>query len=138
MSSEEAKNIVNAGLQRRRDERKIAEQEERLEQYELDMIGACNENCADARKQRMKEENSRMNQEQAAARQAARETARVQAQALENSAVKAVKRYAMICLVILWMTAWTNLPFWAAVTLILGLAVFPAVYIFRLYYPIVR
>lgn len=138
MNSEEAKRIVGAGLERRRTERQIAEQEACLEQYERDMIGACNEHCADAKIQRRIEETGRISKEQAETRRAARAEALAKEQAREDAAVAACRYYGLACLVILWLTAVTQFPIWAAVTLALGLGVFPAAYIFRLYYPIER
>lgn len=135
MSSEEAKHIVNAGLERRKAERLEAEQEARLEQYEQDMIATCNENCADAKEQRRLEDTGRLAMEQAEARRAARKEALAREMAREEAATGAVKKYMVGCMVILWLTAWTNLPIWAAVTLALGLMVFPLTYIFRLYFP---
>lgn len=135
MSNDEAKRIVRAGLERRRDARQLAEQEARLEQYELDMIETCNENCADAKIQRRMEESERLTREQMEARRAARAEALAKELAREEAATTAVKRYVIACMAILCMTIFTNLPMWAAVTLVVGLAVFPVAYIFRLYFP---
>lgn len=136
MSSDEAKRIVSAGLERRKAARKEAEQEARLEQYEQDMIETCNKSCADAKEQRRLDDAGRLTRVQAEARRAARMEARAKEQAREDAATAAVKRYILICMAIFWLTAFTNLPVWAAITLSLGLAVFPVVYIFRLYFPV--
>ena len=136
MSSEEAKRIVSAGLELRKAARLEAERESRLEQYEQDMIATCNERCADAKEQRRLDDAGRLTREQAQARKAARAEARAKEQAREDAAVRAAKYYVIACMVILWATAWTNLPLWAAVTLALGLMVFPMAYIFRLYFPV--
>lgn len=136
MSSEEAKRTVTAGLQQRREARQLAEQEAQLEQYEQEQIQFCNEHCADAKFQRRMEETGRLNQEQMEARRAARAEALAKELAREEAATTAVKRYGISCMAILCLTIFTNLPLWAAVTLALGLGVFPAAYIFRLYYPL--
>ena len=135
MSSDEAKRYVSAGLERRKFARQEAERESRLEQYEQDMIETCNKSCADAKEQRRLDDAGRLTKEQAQARKAARAEAKAKEQAREEAAARAAKYYAIACMVILLATAWTPLPLWAAVTLALGLAVFPAAYIFRLYFP---
>ena len=134
MSSEDARSIVAKGLERRK--QLFAEQEAALEQYEQDMIDTCNTHCADAKLLRQNEETGRLNREQIEARRAARAEALAKKQAREEAATTAVKRYILVCMGILWLTAFTHLPLWAAITLALGLAVFPAAYIFRLYYPL--
>lgn len=136
MSNEEAKRYVSAGLELRRHARQEAEREAKLEQYEQDMIETCNINCADARFSRQQEAAGRINREIIEARRAARAEALAQELAKEEAATTAVKRYIITCMAIFWLTAFTYLPVWAAITLALGLAVFPAVYIFRLYYPV--
>lgn len=135
MSSNEAKRIVNAGLERRKAERQIAAQEERLELYEQDQIRACNVHFADAKVLRQKEETGRLNRELLEARQAARAEALAKELEREEAATTAVKKYITVCLATFCLTIFTNLPVWAAVTLALGLVVFPAAYIFRLYFP---
>ena len=56
--------------------------------------------------------------------------------ARELAAEDAIKKYVTACLAIFCLTIFTHLPVWAAATLTMGLAVFPAVYIFRLYCPL--
>lgn len=138
MSSEEAKRQVQEGLQRKRIQRKEAEKEARLEQYEQDQIKACNVNCADAKLQRKLEETGRLNREQAEERRRARQEAMRQEAIREDKAVHAARYYGLACLWILWLTAVTHLPVWAAFALIISTGIFPVIYIFRLYYPIER
>ena len=138
MTNEEAKRTVSDGLERRRVQRQEAEQEALLEQYEQEQIRACNENCAGAKLQRRMEETGRLNREQAEARRAARAQAQAEEQAREDAAMAAVRYYGLACLGVIWLTAVTRFPFWAAVALMAACAVFPAVYIFRLYHPIER
>lgn len=136
MSNEEAKRIVSAGLERQRDARQTAEHEARLERYEMDQIRGISENCAGARMKREAEERTRQSIQQAEARRAAIAQARAEQQRKEDAAMAACRYYGLTCLGILWLTSMTHLPIWAAITLALGLGVFPAAYIFRLYFPI--
>lgn len=135
MNSEEAKRIVSEGLARRKEDRALAEKEARLEQYEQDMIDACNIHCADAKTQRKLEETGRLSRQMAKSRREARAQARAIEEQKEEQAIEAVKSYLYICGGILLVTAWTSFPTYAAFALIAGLAVFPAAYVFRLYYP---
>ena len=136
MNSKEAKQIGADGLERRRDAREIADREAVLDRYEEDQIRACNIHFADAKYQRQLEETGRLSREQMAARRAARDKAQAKKIARELAAEDAVKKYITVCLAIFCLTIFTYLPVWAAATLALGLAVFPAAYIFRLYYPL--
>ena len=136
MTSNEAKLIVLAGLERRKEEQQNAEREAKLEQYEQDMIETCNGHCAVAKVQRRNEESERFNREQLEAKRMARAAALAKGLEREEKAVSAANKYGVSCLAILCLTIFTHLPVWAAITLSLGLAVFPAVYIFRLYYPL--
>jgi len=59
-----------------------------------------------------------------------------QAEAIqEMKADKAVRFYALVCLVILLAAATTKLPLWAAATLALGLMAVLAAYIYRVFVP---
>ncbi len=54
----------------------------------------------------------------------------------EYKSSEAIKRYILVCLATLCFSAFSPFPVWAAAAFCLGGAVFPASYIFRLYYPI--
>ena len=54
----------------------------------------------------------------------------------EYKSSEAIKRYILVCLATLCFSAFSPFPVWAAVAFCLGGGVFPASYIFRLYYPI--
>lgn len=54
----------------------------------------------------------------------------------EGKSSEAIKRYILVCLATLCFAAFSPFPVWAAAAFCLGGAVFPASYIFRLYYPI--
>lgn len=133
---EEARRIVTEGLELRRIYRREEEKEAKLEQYEQEMISSCNLHCVNARKDRQSREEDTARQNEAAARKAAREAARAKAWDIECKVNKAMEQYCFACLVVLMVSAVTRLHFFVAMALILGGAVFPAVYIFRLYYPI--
>lgn len=132
----EARRIVQAGLDRRKADREKAAQEARLERYEQDQIRCCNEHYANAKALRLMDETGRMQREQLRARQAAREEAMARELARDEAAKDAVRKYIMVCLAIFCLTIFTYLPVWAAVTTVLGLALFPAAYILRLYCPV--
>lgn len=136
MSSDEARRIVQIGLDRQKEDRDTAAKEARLEKYEQDQIHFCNEHCANAKEQRQLEETGRRNKQQYEARKAAREQALAMEMAREQAATDAVKKYGVFCLAILCLTIFTHLPLWGAITTALGMGVFPAAYIFRLYYPL--
>lgn len=134
--SNEARQIVQAGLDRRKADRETAAREARLERYEQDQIRCCNEHSANAKVLRLMDETGRMQREQYEARRAAREQALAIEMAREQAATDAVKKYGVFCLAMLCLTIFTHLPLWAAITTALGMGVFPAAYIFRLYYPL--
>ncbi len=54
----------------------------------------------------------------------------------EHKSSEAIKRYILVCLATLCFSAFSPFPVWAAAAFCLGGGVFPAAYIFRLYYPI--
>jgi len=136
MSNDEARRIVQIGLDRRKEDHDTAAKEARLEKYEQDQIHFCNVHSANAKEQRQLEETGRRKKQQYEARRAAREQALAMEMAREQSAINAVKKYGVFCLAILCLTIFTQLPLWGAITTALGMGVFPAAYIFRLYYPL--
>ena len=136
MSSDEAKRIVCAGLERRKEERIFAEKESQLEQYEQEMISFCNSHCANAKSSRKIEETGRMQRELLEARRAAREAALAAEMEKDDKAFAAVRRYCFAVFGTAMVATWTPMEWWAAAALIAGLAVFPVAYIFRLYFPL--
>lgn len=131
MNSNEAKQIVQNGLDQRKVMRQEAEREAIREKFEQDMISACNLHCADAKEKRERREAQKRRRAEEAA-------SRAKAWELECKRAYACQLYGVLCLVILLIAALTKFPFWAALALIAGGAVFPLVYIFRLYNPIER
>lgn len=128
MNTAENRRIVADGLEHRKVLRMEAEKEARQEQFEADMILACNANYASAKDRRERREQIAMRRQ---------EIARARAKAFEQEckATNAVRMYGILCLVVLLVCSVTRLPLWAAITLIMGGTVFPAAYIYRLYVP---
>ena len=136
MSTEEARHIVQLGLDRRKVDRDTAANEARLEAYEQEQIDFCNAHFAAAKEQRRKEEAGRMTRQQWEAEKAAYDQAVAMEMAREQAATDAVKKYGVFCMGCLCLTVFTHLPVWAAITLAVSMGVFPAAYIFRLYFPL--
>lgn len=129
MSSDDAKRIVSAGLQRRQEARVQREKEEKLDNFEQEMIVFCNTHFADAKRERTKQQNREKLRAMSMAKR--KEEARKEAEAME-----AMKSYGYICIGLLLLSAWTPLPLYAAAALICGLAAIVAAHIYRIYYPI--
>lgn len=134
--SNEARQIVQAGLDRRKADRETAAREAKLERYEQDQIRCCNEHSANAKVLRQMDETGRIQQEQFKARQAAKAEALAKEREREQAATDAIKKYGVFCLATLCLTIFTHFPLWAAITTVVSMGVFPAAYIFRLYYPL--
>ena len=120
---------VQAIIDRNRADIKERIREGRLEQYELDMIRQLNIHCADAKK-------DTASREREEARRAEREAARAKDREREEKGTQAVRLYVHSCVGNLLLVGFTSFPWWAAIALALGLAVFPVVYIYRLYVPL--
>lgn len=135
MSNQMARRLVEEGLQHRREQRKAAEREAKLEHYEKEQFLHIHRNCEDARKERAAELANRDTARLRAAQRAEKAQERVREQQREAMAVDAVKNYGLICLATLCCSAVTPLPLWAAVALIAAGAAFPAAYVYRLYNP---
>lgn len=129
MESTAAKQYVQAGLDRRNLERKERIREGQLEQYELDMIRQLNIHCHDK-----KEETAAM--EIRRARAESRLAAQQRDREREEKGTRAVRLYVYSCVGNLLLVGFTSFPWWAAAALALGLAVFPMIYIYRLYCPL--
>lgn len=100
-----------------------------LDAYEVEMISGINAHRAARAAQALSRDE--LIAELVAADKAAREDME-----REYKASEAIKRYILVCLATLCFAAFSPFPVWAAATFCLGGAVFPASYIFRLYYPI--
>lgn len=136
MSTEEARKLVTLGLQRRREEKEAEAREAKLEEYEKEMISCCNDNAAGAKAMREADEVARYSQQQMAAYRREQREQMIREWERDNTAYSAVRRYAFACLVLMLVTVWTPVPWWAAVALLAGSAVCLGAYIFRLYFPV--
>ena len=100
-----------------------------LDAYEVEMISGINAHRAVRAAQAISREE--LIAERVAADKAAREDME-----RDYKASEAIKRYILVCLATMCFAAFSPFPVWAAAAFCLGGAVFPASYIFRLYYPI--
>lgn len=100
-----------------------------LDAYEAEMISGINAHRAARAAQALSRDE--LIAERVAADKAMRED-----REREYKASEAIKRYILVCLATLCFSAFSPFPVWAAAAFCLGGAVFPASYIFRLYYPI--
>lgn len=103
--------------------------DEALDAYEVEMISGINAHRAARAAQALSRDE--LIAERVAADKAAREDME-----REYKVSEAIKRYILVCLATLCFSAFSPFPVWAAAAFCLGGAVFPASYIFRLYYPI--
>lgn len=103
--------------------------DEALDAYEVEMISGINAHRAARAAQALSRDE--LIAERVAADKAMREDME-----RENKSSEAIKRYIQVCLATLCFAAFSPFPVWAAAAFCLGGAVFPASYIFRLYYPI--
>ena len=129
MSSEEARQIVADGLERRKEEQRQRDAE--LEKQDRILRIKINKNhkiqtYSEAQKKELEKEKARQRRE-------ANEKARKDRAARDMAAEMCVNNYGIACLVILLLSAITRLNFFVMIALVLGLAVFPVAKIYRLY-----
>lgn len=132
MSSEEARQIVENGLEKRKAEmvRRDAELEDQARQLRMTISGNHVEKTMTEIQKKARAE------EEARRRKAERAQAKAARVYRDMKAEEAVNRYGIVCLVILLLTAVTRLNIFVMIALVLGLAVFPIADIYRLYNPI--
>ena len=129
MSSEEARQIVADGLERRKEEQRQrdAELEKQERLLRLTINGNHTEKTlSEAQKKKLEKEKARQRRE-------AKEKARRDRAARDMAAEMTVNNYGITSLVILLVSCITRLNFFVAIALVLGLAVFPVAKIYRLY-----
>lgn len=129
MSSEEARQIVADGLERRKEEQRQRDAE--LERQERMLRLTINDNhtertLSEAQKKELEKEKARQRRE-------ANRKAREDRAARDMAAEMCVNNYCIACLIILLVSAITRLNFFVMIALVLGLAVFPVAKIYRLY-----
>lgn len=131
MSTEEARSIIAAGLERRKEDR--ARRDAALEDQARQLRMTINDNhnfrtLSEEQRKALEAENIQK-------RRAERAKAKADQVIRDMKAEEAVRKYGAACLLILLMTAVFRLNVLVAISLTLGLAVFPAAYIYRLYVP---
>lgn len=129
MSSEEARQIVADGLERRKEEQvqKDAEMDRQERMLRLTINGNHTERTlSEAQKKEQEKEKARQ-------RRAAKEKARKDRAARDMAAEMAVNQYGIVCLVIILVSCVFRLNFFVFLALVLGLAVFPVAKIYKLY-----
>lgn len=125
----DTQDIFKRNLEYHQKEKAAQAADRALDAYEVEMISGINAHRA-ARAAQALSRDERI-AERVAADKAAREDME-----REYKSSEAIKRYIFVCLATLCFSAFSPFPVWGAVTFCLGGAVFPASYIFRLYYPI--
>lgn len=121
--------IFKRNLEYHQKEKAAQKVDEALDAYEAEMISGINAHRAVRAAQTISREE--LIAERVAADRAAREDME-----REYKASEAIKRYILVCMAILCFAAFSPFPVWAAITFCVASAVFPAAYIFRLYFPI--
>ena len=132
MSSNEARQIVEDGLERRREDRvrRDAALEDQARQLRLTISGN------HAMKTMSEIQRKAMEEEEARKRKAERAKAKADMAARDMKEEDACRKYGIVCLLIVLLTAVSRMNVFFSMALTLGLAVFPAVYIYRLYNPL--
>lgn len=125
----DTQDIFKRNLEYHQKEKAAQKVDEALDAYEVEMISGINAHRAARAAQALSRDE--LIAERVAADKAAREDME-----REYKSSEAIKRYLLVCLATLCFPAFSPFPVWGAVTFCLGGAVFPASYIFRLYYPI--
>lgn len=125
----DTQDIFKRNLEYHQKEKAAQAADRALDAYEAEMISGINAHRAVRAAQAISREE--LIAERVAADKAAREDME-----REYKASEAIKRYILVCLATLCFSAFSPFPVWAAAAFCLGGGVFPASYIFRLYYPI--
>lgn len=125
----DTQDIFKRNLEYHQKEKAAQAADRALDAYEAEMISGINAHRAVRAAQAISREE--LIAERVAADKAAREDME-----REYKASEAIKRYILVCLAILCFAAFSPFPVWAAITFCVASAVFPAAYIFRLYFPI--
>lgn len=125
----DTQDIFKRNLEYHQKEKAAQAADRALDAYEMEMISGINAHRAARAAQALSRDE--LIAERVAADKAAREDME-----REYKSSEAIKRYVLVCLATLCFSAFSPFPVWAAAAFCLGGAVFPASYIFRLYYPI--
>lgn len=132
MSADESRSIVTAGLERRKAyrEQMDAALEDQARQLRLTISGN------HAQKTMSEVQRKAMEAEEARKRRAERAKAKADMIIRDMKAEAACRYYGIAVLLVILLTAISRMNVFFAIALALGLAVFPAVYIYRLYVPL--
>ena len=125
----DTQDIFKRNLEYHQKEKAAQAADRALDAYEMEMISGINAHRAARAAQALSRDE--LIAERVAADKAMRED-----RDREYKSSEAIKRYILVCLATLCFSAFSPFPVWAAAAFCLGGAVFPASYIFRLYYPI--
>lgn len=125
----DTQDIFKRNLEYHQKEKAAQAADRALDAYEAEMISGINAHRAARAAQALSRDE--LIAERVAADKAMREDME-----REYKSSEAIKRYILVCLATLCFSAFSPFPVWAAAAFCLGGGVFPAVYIFRLYYPI--
>ena len=132
MSADEARSVVSAGLERRKEYR--VRRDAALEDQARKLRQTISGNHA--MKTMTEIQRKAMEVEEARKRRAERAKAKADMVVRDMKAEDACRKYGIVCLLIVLLTAISRMNVFFAIALVLGLAVFPAVYIYRLYVPL--
>jgi hypothetical protein len=132
MSADEARSIVTAGLERRREyrERMDAALEDQARQLRLTISGN------HAMKTMTEIQRKAMAEEEARKRKAERAKAKADMVIKDMKAEDAENKYGIFCIIMILLAAVSRLNIFVLLATVLGVSVFPVVYIYRLYNPI--
>ena len=132
MSCDEARCVVTEGLERRKEARirRDAELETQARQLRQTISGN------HAMKTMSEIQRKAMEEEEARKRKAERAKAKADLVIKDMKAEDACRKYGFAVLLVILLTAVSRMNVFFSLALVLGLAVFPAVYIYRLYNPL--
>ena len=132
MSCDEARCVVTEGLERRREARirRDAELETQARQLRLTISGN------HALKTMTEIQRKALEEEEARQRKAERAKAKADLVIKDMKAEDACRKYGFAVLLVILLTAVSRMNVFFSLALVLGLAVFPTVYIYRLYNPL--
>lgn len=125
----DTQDIFKRNLEYHQKEKAAQAADRALEAYEAEMISGINAHRAARAAQAL-------SRDELIAERVAADKAMKEDMEREYKASEAIKRYLLVCLATLCFSAFSPFPVWAAAAFCLGGGVFPAAYIFRLYFPI--
>lgn len=125
--------VVMDGLNRRAEERETAAREADLEAFEEDMIRRCNANCDEIHLQKRMDEEVRTSLEQCKAKISGRAYAKERRRNRRKDVALSCLIFFAFTVITFWLTTWTHLPLWGAITYIAGGAMFLALHLFMLH-----